>query len=360
MKRLIYCFFIVMGLYGTTQAQTIRRVNNTPGINAPFNTIQAAVTAAQANDIILVEGSTIAYTGDVLIDKPLRFIGPGYFHTQPNPVTQAMPLEARGIDFRLRTGSNGTIIEGFSECAVSNYIANNQNIVAINNITIRRNRNIYIGIADLTAQNDPASSNLLITQNFSLEIVIFRCVSLIISNNRISNGFSGLYATTGSVNNNIIQRDFPVTSRSYNFGNFVVQSNISFFNNIVTNNVSVSGFSTTSNNILVGTQLPATNGNIQNVNMNNVFLTGWNSFPRPANLTDDGLFQLRAPDANNSATNPAKGGGVGGVDCGMFGGLSSYVLSGIPAVPVITKFVTTPAGNNNTPLQVTISIQSNQ
>ncbi|MFH0882855.1 MAG: right-handed parallel beta-helix repeat-containing protein, partial [bacterium] len=35
---------------------------------------------------------------------------------------------------------------------------------------------------------------------------------------------------------------------------------------------------------------------------------------------------------------PAEGVGVGGVDCGMFGGNDPYVLSGIPPIPTITHF----------------------
>ena len=62
-------------------AQNILRVNNIPGINAPYNTIQAAVAAASAGDIILVEGSPTSYdVGAFNLTKKLTIRGPGFFH----------------------------------------------------------------------------------------------------------------------------------------------------------------------------------------------------------------------------------------------------------------------------------------
>jgi hypothetical protein len=365
MKYSIISLLLIFSLVAYTQAQTIRRVNNTPGINAPFTTIQAAVTAATANDIILVEGSTVAYSGDVLIDKPLRFIGPGYFHNQPNPINQALELEASGATFRLRVGSNGTIIEGFNDIDVFNFTGfsgNPSNIIAVSNLIVRRNRDVSLVIEDLTGQTDIASSNIQMNQNYNLRFSVVRCNNVSVQNNFV------ISTETSAVNNltltnNVMLAGLFLTSRGY--GNITINSNATFQNNIII--FSSAGISaqqgsaiSASNNICSDTQLPASNGNVQNVSMTNVFIGSIFSDSPTATISTDRRFQLRNPDANNNTPNPAKGGGFNGVDCGMYGGLSPYMPSGIPAIPIITQFNATPSGNNNTPLQVTISIQSNQ
>jgi hypothetical protein len=65
----------------------------------------------------------------------------------------------------------------------------------------------------------------------------------------------------------------------------------------------------------------------------------------------DGQWQLKPGS-------PAIGAGVGGVDCGMFGGDSPYVLSGIPSIPTIYFFNAPLEGGNQLPVQ--IKIKSNK
>ena len=84
------------------------------------------------------------------------------------------------------------------------------------------------------------------------------------------------------------------------------------------------------------------NGNQANVDMIAVFV--------PSGTTD-GQWQLR----NGS---PAIGAGLGGVDCGMFGGTDPYVLSGIPDIPMITSLYVPSRANPTDGLDVKITIES--
>lgn len=97
------------------------------------------------------------------------------------------------------------------------------------------------------------------------------------------------------------------------------------------------------NNISNSTQFGSSNGNQQNVNMNNVFvgITG-NSI--------DGQWQLKTGS-------PAIGAGFNGVDCGMFGGDFPYILSGLPPIPAIYYHIQT-IDNINHILNVTIKAKS--
>ena len=56
---------------------------------------------------------------------------------------------------------------------------------------------------------------------------------------------------------------------------------------------------------------------------------------------------------------PAIGIGTGGANAGAFGGASPYILSGLPAYPVMTNFTTTGVGNTTTPLQVSVTVRGN-
>jgi hypothetical protein len=296
-------------------------------------------------------------------------MGAGYFQASVNPVTQALKLETLGsnLKFLLRAGSDGTIIEGFSELEVRNTDVSGGNIVRTNNITIRRNKDVAVTISALTGVTDLASTNLNLLQNYNLEFSLERVDNSLIQNNYIQGAYS---VEIRACNNITIANNVVISFFSYNamwyggYGVHLVGYNIHFQNNIFNNSgvtiiPTAPSTITSSNNICSGTQLPSGNGNILNVNMDNVFMTGWNG-TLPASLSLDSRFRLRTPDANNSSPNPAVGAGVGGVDCGMFGGSSPYVLSGIPAMPVITQFSSTSSGNATTPLKVKISVKANQ
>lgn len=68
-------------------------------------------------------------------------------------------------------------------------------------------------------------------------------------------------------------------------------------------------------------------------------------------LSKDNYYSL----AGSSA---AKGAGASGADCGAFGGSTPYVLSGLPAVPAITKLTAPSTSATSNPYTITLSIQS--
>lgn len=74
MKRKIF-FWAAVCVAAALQAKVLR-VNNVSGM-APYASIQDAVDAAQDGDTIMVDGSTVRYDG-ATIDKQLVVVGPGY------------------------------------------------------------------------------------------------------------------------------------------------------------------------------------------------------------------------------------------------------------------------------------------
>ncbi|HNY02790.1 MAG TPA: hypothetical protein PKG48_09400, partial [Bacteroidales bacterium] len=92
------------------------------------------------------------------------------------------------------------------------------------------------------------------------------------------------------------------------------------------------------------TQFPVGNGNQQNINMTDVFL-GTNS------TSTDGQWQL-------AVGSPAIGAGNDGSDCGIFGGATPYVLSGLPSIPAIYEINMPSAGTSANGINVTVKAKT--
>jgi len=117
-----------------------------------------------------------------------------------------------------------------------------------------------------------------------------------------------------------------------------------FINNIGIDGPVSGSVNTYLNNIGNSTQFPAGNGNQQNVDMNTVFVN-YNSG------VDNGLIL--------ASGSPAIGAGLNGVDCGIFGGIAPYVLSGLPPVPSIFEIIQSGVGTTGVPIQVNLKAKSN-
>lgn len=334
-----------------TSAQTIRRVNNNPGITGTniYTTIQAAHDAAVNGDIIYVEPSTQSY-GDLVCSKNLRIVGVGYFLSE-NQIYPSFFGVSTLNNVAINPGSDNTILTGLT---ISSLALNR-----VNNITIDRNR--INGFFATTVHNSVHAniSGITITRNFMTNLIQFtgsltQTTRYVISNVILRNNVFGqmrVDAAAGlgydvsqyqnfNISNNII-------TLSINSVNATVQNNIfinmgaavppiegSIFNSTLTNNSSA----------LSPCNLPGGNGNECGINLTTTF----SNF----NLSTDKRYEL----ASNS---PAKSSGTNGVDRGIFGGTEPYVISGIPSYPTITSLITTGTGSNTTPLSVTISTKSN-
>ena len=62
---------------------------------------------------------------------------------------------------------------------------------------------------------------------------------------------------------------------------------------------------------------------------------------------------------NLASGSPAIAAGSGGIDMGPLGGTTPYIKSGLPPYPIITSAVNSGLGNATVPLNVNVSIRSN-
>ena len=288
---------------GIISGQHLIRVNNNPGAGADYATLQEANDNASDGDTIYMEGSVTSYEG-ADISRRLTIIGPGYFLSE-NDSTQANKMEANVGNVFFNSGSAGSIITGVHVSAI--YIRADDISVTRCNIS-----QVYI---------DGEVDQILIVQNYLYQLYEGW-------NSKISNGIISSNIVTYAMNLGQSSGPLQITNNVfiYLYANPLSVYNASIANNIIcypSGGIPVNTGNTITNNILAsdGTN---SGGNQYNVAMANVFV----DFNGDKGFSTDGRWQLRTGS-------PATGAGVSGVDCGVFGGVTPYVLSGVPALPHI-------------------------
>lgn len=346
----------VSGIALQLNAQTIRRVNNTAGLNDPnvYATAQAAHDAANPGDIISIEPSVNPSYGELTVIKPVNIVGPGYY-LDKNPNTF--------FDKRVPALGNITFENGSQNSTVSSVVFSGASIYA-ENIKIERCFfwAINTGVSSIIISGSTSNGNGGIIKNS-----VFRYIqgsnggssNMTITNNIIV-GYSGI-SLIQNISNSII---------SYNtFGaeNFIHQAtNSTITNNVFDARVMMSGAticnnclgSSISNNLCTNINgLPSGSGNINGVDPSTIFLNGGNPWGFNHN---DGTMNAVDKDFQLASGSPAKTAAAGGGEAGAFGnGANAYKLSGLPKSPIITSFTNTGSGSNTIPLSITISVRSN-
>lgn len=320
---------LLLGLSAlASQAQTIRRVNNNgiTGTNI-YATMQLAINAATAGDIIQVEPSTTAYAG-VSCTKQLSFVGPGYFLGEnAPPALQASPITAVVGSFDFQSGSAGSSVSGL--------VITSGCYVRVDNFTITRCQvggSIILGYA-------AATTGAVIRQNYVDAISQSSpSTNSLITNNIIINGsvtFSGVGMTGEFSNNTVINTNVSLNA-------FTVRNN--YFNNTLTTTANTAW---SYNLFTSGTPptLGTSSNNTASVPLASVFVLS-------PGAQFDGWYKLK------TGTNPATGGGQGGIDVGATGSATGYGyrFGGQPAIPAIYQLGQSVTGNN---LNVTLGTRSN-
>lgn len=317
-------------IISSTILGSVWRVNNNAGTSPDFMTLEDAHNGADYGDTLYVEGSSTTY-GDAIFTKMLTVIGPGYFLSE-NPNTQANPLNGMVGTVTLNNGSQGSEFSGLQI-----------NHVFINTDEIIIRRNYIIATANYSASTVQVNNaqNVLITQNYIYHYPNHNTTYFGIE---INNG------TFVTVQNNFIRGKYTslffIDSGSCVFRNNIIYDGITGSGQQLINNIlysgTYSGENDLLNNLCNGDQFVTENGNQSNIDMNIVF-TGTGS--------TDGRWQL----VFNS---PASGAGFDGEDCGMFGGATPYVLSGMPNIPAIYQFVAPTVVSPTSTLPVHIEAKS--
>jgi hypothetical protein len=331
--RIILPVFALASIFFSVNAK-VWRVNNNPGVQADFTTAQAAHDSASAGDTLYFEGSPILY-GSIVLIKKLVIIGPGYLLDE-NKGLQANQYSAtiKGLTFWCHpennptTSSAGSVVKGM-------YIGQSDINIYVSNISLIGN--FIFGIQNQVIFLRNPISNISILKNFIYGIVGMTDATannIIIKNNYLEGGlkFNNNLSSNGVIQNNIINGIIYVNSFSFKNNIFINSTDeVKFFNSIVNNNISISN------------QFGTDNGNQANVAKENIFIGGTVTY-------SDTKWQLKEGS-------PAIGAGEEGVDCGIFGGNTPYVLSGIPNIPTINYLNITNSPTDK--IKVTVKSKTN-
>lgn len=350
MKKLILIFALLF-INLTVFSQTIRRVNNTVGLNDPsvYATAQAAHDAAKDGDIIQLEPSDNPNYGDLTVTKRLTILGIGYnLENTPNTFFDKRLPELTNIYFEY--GSSKSVLMGVGNIA-----------------------NIYVGEENITISRCKVSSVFCESRYSSVKGVTGYGNKLTFTQNIVSNQMSGDgNYTSGSsciISNNIFKgsglggfkqsiiskNTFKTLGNNASYIRYVTGCVIS--NNLIDAREEQIGYSfvedgvtdtSISYNLCTTVQgLPTGGGNVNKANATAIFKVAnpWENFI-------DSNLQL----ADKS---PAKTVGAGSTAIGAYAGGNPYIPSGVPAGPAITSFMSSGFGSTTTPINITTSVRSN-
>jgi len=310
------------------------RVNNNPAIDADFSDITTAIEAAAEGDTLYIEGTQYNY-GDVTLNKALVLIGPGYFLTE-NDSTQANQSPAQLNKFTIESTAFGSKIYGLK---FFNWV-----YIDASNVVFSRNWMVNSGNIDCRFAGSSSVVNVVITQNCLSNIIggAMQANNLIISNNYVSTEIGVAENQSAIIYNNVVGK----TISAYNS---VVKNNINTSNSLVNGGYYDGGNNVFGYNIAnyLKWGIPPGVGNIEGIDPIDVFV----DYDGSLGYSTDGKWQLKEGSI-------AIGYGESGVDCGIFGGTSPYVLSGLAPVPHIYEAIVPVSGSAASGLPVTIKVKS--
>lgn len=361
----LFMAFLLMGLL--TQAQTIITVDNNPGHNAQYSSVQDAIDNANAGDILYLQQGVESY-GNFTVNKPLKIVG-----------RSSADLSYRTIvaNINLSIGSSGTTLEGMDISSIN--IGSNldeTNDLSVQDISILNNKigQIFPGFGTDIDNNTPSPfiNNILIRGNI-VNNVFFdrRCFNVVVSNNIVST-VSAFQVNSTVITNNVFKIIGGTVLANNSNGGILNASNNAFITNspsIV--EVGLSGNYQLNNNLTFnyasGVSLPFGTNNFTVNNADDSLLDTDPQFTavdpnNPASIANSSTFQFD-PYSDNllpAPGSPLLGGGFNGVDIGIYNGGFEFKpfgnAAGIPDVKIQGYSSTTPANGD---IEVTIQAKTN-
>ncbi|WP_370478269.1 hypothetical protein [Tamlana flava] len=345
MKKLFFFVVMLTGTSFTMQSQTVRYVDNNPSAptNAGFNytTVQAAIDASVAGDIIYIQPSPNSY-GDIQMNK--RIILYGIAH---NPELNAgQTATVSNILFRYGDAS-GSKISGL----VINGIYLDNGTYQNNNVIITNNRIATIqGNSRVDRANQAVISGNFFYSGSSVAVDNYNSQDWLITNNTFSrpNSYWG-YSLFQRMNNTTFLNNNIILSRQNGDGSARVQLFTTCNGTQIKNNIfvfvgtSVADFTSLGSNSSLFfqnnlTYAPSSSLNPlggSNIDDQDPLFVSFNSATELNNRNNDLHLQGGSPGA---------GAGTDGFDLGLYNGTFPYSIPGYPTeLPYLTDFVI----NNN-------------
>ncbi len=304
---------------------TILRVSNVSGSTAPYSTIEAAHDAASPGDTIMVDGSPTGY-GKITITKKLVLLGPGYLLLENGIVDEAAPSAQVGITLSENKTSTaaGSVVTGFT-------ILGGGISVNVSNCIIKRN---YFPGSNSNSAIDLRADNCVIHQNFfSNYSNVLRTAGVgyyIVHPFQFTNNIvvKSHKIISGLANGYIAYNTFIPTEKKDNENEYYCWDNVA--NSTFEHNIMPTTFVRYGSTSL-------TNNNEYSDNYIGVFDVDLTTL-----TTDKAVMTVEKAMSENKY--------------GAFAGDSPYVISGIPAAPVIENLIVPTSVEAGSKMSVTIKV----
>lgn len=295
-----FSFLAVLCMAVTANA-TILRVNNNTGSSAPYATVEEALEAAAEGDTIMVDASSQTY-GSVTIDKRVVLLGPGYYLATNGIIAEGAES---ALFTKLDIAAEGTVVKG-----IETKFANSTNMtIAAPKVVVNR---------------------CLIGGYFQLR----NASNSIIHQNRIIGGLeaygSSYEESYIQVTNNFVGKRISCLSNSYIAYNTICTNFYGCKNCTINNNWGSGDFFKDSS---------SAGGNSYNNNYVSDEYKACNN-----HAYSDGYLAAIEVDETLRST------------YGAFAGDDPYVISGVPAGPVVQELVVPTTIEKGSKLQVTIKV----
>lgn len=339
--------------FATQSKATIRRVGYFGTATATdYADLQSAHDAATPGDTIyLYPGSWNA-----TISRKIILMGYGYYLTGTGANTGLQSIVGPlSVSLYLSAGCDNSVFDGLDNFTINNYGASGSIIsgVIIKHCNIGSlNHTNYNNGTDYTGSNWSNWQILQSVFNSSIQCTTLANGYGAITNLKISNcvfygfsqGFGGINATSNTIQ---ITNCIMISSPDLMGANAIVKNCILVNGNARGDLNSVYQYCIQDADYGISASFIAgTNGNQAVSNSTTPFFITASS-----NTSYDGKYAL-------ATGSPAKAAGAGGIDCGIFGGTTPYVLSGLPAVPTFYKLTAPSSTTSTNPYTITFSVQS--
>ena len=366
MKKLILLLTVFTSLSASAGVITCSNNVNSPG---QYTLLQDAIDNANANDTILVHGSSTSYGSIVIDSKKLSFFGNGY--KNPNGLNSTIA----GISLKRATAtlsSSGTSFSGFAiGTATLDASPLTGTVKTLSNITFERCEFVSHGTSTSTANiiffENYATTNYLYS-NILIKNCLFNsgyrpfscttsgggwythympCSNVVFENNIFSYSnirLPGSPDLSGLIFRNNIFLDTYSSLITYEGSTTEIITGPLFENNIINGGEGISGCRncTFNNNI--------TSECVQDslVYSGNINSTGGGNIIGQDPLFVDvplGIYSFSyANDYNLQPASPSIGSGSSGTDMGIYGGTAPFEVGANPAIPQMQE-TTTPLGS---------------
>jgi len=317
-KHIAFLIIICFAISLNSMAQNRIRVNNTPGVDADYSDLQAAIDAASAGDVIYIEGTGIPHSGTYHVNKAyLTLIGPGYFLAL-NDSTQSNSAPAIISNLYLDETATGAIVMG-----------------------LKISGNFYVNASSAKVSRNHLNTVLLAQNNAMADLSLFQnYIYGYIAGNSTNNSTAGIYNniiisnqvcfSNGDKSSLNIYNNIIASSYNTSTGYYIHVQNSSLKNNIMFETAA-------SNDPLVIDPDPSHNNSVA---YNIICAVEIQEFPNNVYNTaieDVVFYNEGGPEGKYVLIDgsPAIGAGNSGNDCGIFGTNTPYVFSGLPPIPHI-------------------------